>query len=126
MYSKICLKHQPRQPLKIHHQPWMRLIYLLMLMAFLSSMAGCLIGVKTRIVTASIAKYPEEANGSIIIQTNKPILVKIQGSEYIGKLDLGGRIVIMPNDLKLLIEALKENQELKKMNGELKRQLQNN
>ena len=89
-------------------------------------MAGCLIGVKTRIVTASIAKYPEEANGSIIIQTNKPILVKIQGSEYIGKLDLGGRIVIMPNDLKLLIEALKENQELKKMNGELKRQLENN
>ena len=99
---------------------------LLMLMAFLISISGCLIGTKTRIVTASIAKYPEEANGSIVIQTNKPILVKVQGTEYVGKLDLGGRIVIMPNDLKLLIEALKENMELKKVNGELKRRLENN
>lgn len=84
-----------------------------------------MIGTKTKIVTASIAKYPEEANGSIVIQTNKPILVKVHGTEYVGKLDLGGRIVIMPNDLKLLIEALKENVELKKTNGELRRQLEN-
>ena len=95
-------------------------------MILLISTSGCLIGTKTRIVTASIAKYPEEANGSIVIQTNKPILVKVHGSEYVGKLDLGGRIVIMPNDLKLLIEALKENRDLKKANGELQRKLDGN
>lgn len=92
---------------------------LLLLLALTAVIAGCSIGVKTRIVYAGFVAYPEESKGTVIIATNKKIPVTIAGTDFAGRLDLGGRPVITMQELKFFVEAVKENNQLKKRIKEL-------
>lgn len=80
---------------------------------------------KDRVVYSSIAKFPEESNGSLIIATNKKINVTVGGTDFAGKMNLGGYAALHLKDLRLLVLALKENIELKKENAELKKEIKN-
>lgn len=56
----------------------------------------------------------------MIVAQNKPIKVTVGGTDWAGKKDLGGYAVINLRDLKLFVEAIKENVELRKQIKELK------
>jgi len=99
-----------------------RMIFLLLLLIALAvATVGCSIGVKSRIVYAGFVPYPEESKGTVIIATNKKLPVTIAGTDFAGRLDLGGRPVITMQELKYFVEAVKENQQLKKRIKELEK-----
>lgn len=98
-------------------------ILLSMLMMFSISTAGCSIGIKERVTYASVAKFPEESKGTIIIATNRKIAITVGGTDIAGYRDLGGYAAINLRDLKFFVEAVKENQELKKQIKELKKEV---
>ena len=92
---------------------------LLLLMTFCLSMTACSIGLKERIVYAGLAPNPEESRGAVIIATNKKIPVTVGGTDFAGKMDIGGRVVIPMAELKYFVNLVIENRKLKEKIKEL-------
>ena len=92
--------------MKVKFPPCLRLIILLMLLSIVTTSCTT----KTVLIRQSLSPVPEECKGVLYVAQNTPIIVGIEGSTELLRLDMGGYYLIHKNDLKVMVSELKKGQ----------------
>jgi hypothetical protein len=88
-----------------YKRPWVRVGIALLLLLILSAVTGSCF--RERIVRQGVLP-PDEARGALYVAQDKPILVGVEGTDKLDRLNMAGYYLISPEELQGLVACCEE------------------